>query len=541
MAAPDLVLLLSDPRCFPGAAPVQVIQTHISIVCLSGDRAYKFKKPLRLPFLDFSTLALRRHFCREEVRLNRRLCPDVYLGTSALRRTAAGLRVQPVGDDDGIDDVDVAVVMRRLPQERMLDRLLAGGAVTAPTIEQLARTVAAFHAAADRGAAVRAAGDPDRLVALAVANFTELAALPSVPVAPCLLHALAGASAAAFARDTPALRARAARGRVVDGHGDLHARNVCLCEPVAIYDCIEFAAGFRCVDVATEVAFLAMDLRYRGAPALADAFVAAYAAASHDDELPGLLPTLCCYRAMVRTKVAALAAGEPDLSPTDRAGAAASAIDHAQLAAAALLDDSSRWRARWLALCGPPGSGKSTLAAQLRRGTAWPCVSTDLVRKELAGLQPTQRGAPAHYTPAFTARTYAELFARAAALTPAGGAAATRTVVLDGNFASPERRAEAARAAAAAGAAFAVVHVDVPAATGRQRVADRAGDPARVSDAGPAEHDALRRQFVPPAATEGHDLVAVDGAATPPAAAAQLLAALLDAAPPRRASPTRPA
>src|SRR5262249_23356026 len=218
-----------------------------------------------------------------------------------------------------------------------------------------------FHAAADRGAEVRAAGDPDRLAALAAANFTELAAL-HVPLEPRLLRALECASAAAFARIAPVLRARAARGCVVDGHGDLHARNICMTDPVAIYDCIEFAAAFRCGDVATEVAFLAMDLRYRGAPALADAFVAAYAAASRDGELPDLLPTLCCYRAMVRTKVAALAAAEPELPAADRAGAGASAVDHAQLAAATLLDD----RARWLALCGPPGSGKSTLAAQLR-------------------------------------------------------------------------------------------------------------------------------------------------------------------------------
>ncbi|HZN39022.1 MAG TPA: hypothetical protein VFD82_09470 [Planctomycetota bacterium] len=162
-----LLASLGNPACFPHRpAAVEIVQTHMSIVCLAGELVYKLKKAVTFPFADFSRLSVRRRLCREEVRLNRRLCPDTYLGTAALRRTAAGgVAFSALGDDEGPGDLDVAVVMRRLPAQRMLDELVRHRAVCPAEIEALARHVAAFHARADRGPEVVRLADPHRLAA----------------------------------------------------------------------------------------------------------------------------------------------------------------------------------------------------------------------------------------------------------------------------------------------------------------------------------------------------------------------------------------
>lgn len=530
MTAEALLAELQRPACFPHApATVQIVQTHLSVVCLAGDLVYKLKKARRLPFVDFSSLAARRGFCREEVRLNRRLCPDTYLGCASLRRNSGVLHFAATGDDEGPDDLDVAVVMKRLPAERMLDVLVRDGHVDRREIEALARLVAAFHAAADHGPAVRATGDPDRLATFAAANFPELRAIPDHGLPLPLLAALERASGAAFAAILPLLRQRAATGRVVDGrvvdgHGDLHARNICMTDPPSVYDCIEFEPAFRCGDVATENAFLAMDLRYRGAPELATAYVDAYTAASGDAEQRSLLPPLVAYRAMVRAKVAAFAAAEPELPDADRRGARVSAFRHVLLAAAVTAETSPP---RWLVVCGPPASGKSRLCSLLADATRWPLVATDVVRKQLAGLQPTERGGAEIYTPEFSQRTYAEVLARATAATRAGA----RLVLLDGNFPTPAHRADAAAAATANGAAVVVVHVHVDAATAKARAEARATDPLATSDAGPAQLPALQARFQPPLPGEGLPIVALDGTLATETLAATVLASLLTATP----------
>ncbi|MCA8976631.1 MAG: phosphotransferase, partial [Planctomycetes bacterium] len=341
MAVLQLLEELADARCYPGAAAaapkVEIVQTHLSVVCLVGDRVYKLKKARRLPFVDFTGLDRRRAACRDEVRLNRRLCPTVYLGTAALRRHAEGLRFAELGDDVGAADLDVAVVMQRLPAGRMLDVLLAEQRVTPAEIEALARLVATFHAGAERGPEVIAAGSPRRLAEYAAANFTELSRIPGHGLPAPLLAALARRSAAAFAALLPTLERRSA-AHIVDGHGDLHARNVCLTKPPVVYDCIEFEPSFRCGDVATENAFLVMDLRYRAAARLARVYVDAYVAASGDREMVALLPVLAAYRAVVRAKVTALAAAEPELSDADRDGARGSSRRHLLLAAVLLIE-----------------------------------------------------------------------------------------------------------------------------------------------------------------------------------------------------------
>jgi aminoglycoside phosphotransferase family enzyme/predicted kinase len=521
--AEDHLAALADPACYPHPPDrVTVLQTHLSVVCLAGDFVYKLKKARALPFVDCTTLAARRHFCREEVRLNRRLCPSVYLGTAALRRTAAGaLQFAATGDDAGPADLDTAVVMQRLPAARMLDQLVAAGSASSNELADLGRCMAAFHAGAERTPEVARQGAPERLGEFASDNFAALAGHPALgPHAP-LLAALAKASATGFARVLPALRARAARGCIVDGHGDLHCRNICLTTPPTVYDCIEFAPAFRCGDVATENAFLVMDLRYRRAPELARAYLGAYTAASGDHDQAALLPWLCAYRALVRAKVAALAQAEPELPADDRAAAADSVGKHLELAAGLLLESRAPL---WVAVAGPPATGKSTLGEELQQRFGWPHHRTDALRKQLAGL-PEEAPAPAAlYCADATERTYAALAAAARRSTAEGAA----VVLLDGNFARRAQRAALRAAAQAAGAAlgFAVLQLDVAAAC--RRAALRRPGPGQASDADAAVTARLHREYEWPGGDEGDGRV-VPAAAPDAVLRAQVLAHLLDA------------
>jgi len=512
---------LRDPRCYPNAPhDVRIVQTHLSVVCITDDVVYKLKKAIALPFADFTTLAARRHMCREEVRLNRRLCPDTYLGTASLRRDGGRLVFSAIDADDRDDDLDVAVVMRRLPQERMLDELLQDGDVTRDEVEGLAALVAEFHAGADRGEQARSNGDPDKLAAFAADNFTDLKQVADHGLHVPLLDATAAASARDFRALLPALRERCAAGRVVDGHGDLHARNVCMTSPPTVYDCIEFEPAFRCGDVATEVAFLTMDLRYRGAPELARAFTRAYVNASGDDALPRLLPTLESYRAMVRAKVAAMAAAEPELREQDRAASRVSARRHLWLAACTAIETRGPW---WVVVCGPPASGKSRLAARLAEASSWPHLATDVTRKQLAGLAPTEHAAPEHYTREFSDRTYDAVFAAAARATRDGGP----VVLLDGNFATEARRAAAAAAARDVGAQLSVAFVHVDVETARVRAAARRHDRGNVSDADVDVTDELHAAFVPPTSDEARLLARLDGTSATDDLVDELLTAML--------------
>ncbi|HLQ38660.1 MAG TPA: AAA family ATPase [Planctomycetota bacterium] len=504
---------LRDPACYPDRPDhVELVQTHISVVCLAGDRVYKLKKALRLPFLDCSTAAQREFFCHEELRLNRRLCPAVYLDVVPLVRTPDGLRFGAPGTP-----IEHAVQMRRLPRERMLDELLRLGQVGAAEITRLAAVIADFHARCEHGPGVTAAGAPEQLRALALANFTELQALQDHGLDAALLAALATRTHADFAALLPLLERRAAEGRIVDGHGDLHARNICLTEPPAVYDCIEFSAAFRCGDVATENAFLCMDLRYRGNRALADAYAQAYAAHSSDHGQLALLPMLLRYRAMVRAKVATMAAAEPELPAGDRAGARSSAQAHVQLAAVSAIEQHGPL---WLLVCGVPGSGKSALGGELARRSDWPLFATDPLRKELAGLPATARAGNEQYTQQRSDRVYGELLRRAAA-------AFAPVVLLDGNFPDPSRRAQALAAARARGARLLVAQLEVPDAVALERLRQRATADTDASDAGPAQFAALRTRFVPPAAGEGFAVVRVAAAGALATTVDALLVALL--------------
>jgi hypothetical protein len=514
---PGLLRALAERGCYPHQPEdVQVLQTHISVVCLAGDLVYKLKKPVRLPFVDFSTVARRRYWCEQELVLNRRLCPQIYLDVVPLFRTTPGWSFVGPGEV-----VDHAVRMRRLPEARMLDRLLPGGGVDARAIAALARQVADFHRRDQRSPATLRHGHPDHLLGFWADNFRETQALVPAVFDAALHGALAAHARQDGERLRPVLLRRWRHGFVVDGHGDLHARNICMTDPPAIYDCLEFAPRLRCLDVAVENAFLVMDLRYRGRQDLARVYLDAYIAETGDSEQRALLPPLVCYRALVRSKVAALAALDADLPPADRDGAKASAQRHFVLAGAAALDDDGPLL---LAAIGLPASGKSHVFARLAADCGLPLLQSDRVRKELAGLPAATRGGGELYAPAVVERVYDELIARGLR-----AARDARSVALvDATFVDPRRREQLEKAASRAGVRWLWCWFDVDDATARARLARRRDDPGAISDAGLEVYERMRERFVSPAA--GAQLVRVDGGAPAAASCGAILAAAVNAA-----------
>lgn len=326
---PPLVRALLRPEAYPHpAGDLRLIETHISWVVLAGRYAYKLKKPVNFGFLDFSTLERRLADCQDEVRLNRRLCPDLYLGVVAVTRQDGQFVVGGRGEL-----AEPAVWMRRLPQTGMLTHLLATGAADAPLLRRVARRLARFHASAATGPGVDAYGAPATLRANWEENFQQTAPFLGRTLAATDYHAIAGYVLRFLADQDELLRARVAAGRIREGHGDLHAESVCVAgRRLYLFDCLEFNPRFRCADVAAEVAFLAMDLDRYARPDLAEAFVQAYVRASGDRDLPRLLDFYRCYRAYVRGKVLSFRLDQPGLSPEQAEQVAAQARGYFELA-----------------------------------------------------------------------------------------------------------------------------------------------------------------------------------------------------------------
>lgn len=509
--SPELLARLEEPDCFPGVpSPVEIRQTHLSVVCLAGEFVYKLKKPVRLPFVDFSTLQLRKHFCDEEVRLNRRLCPDVYLDVVPLFRTTNG--TWSFRESEG-EVVDYAVRMKRLPEKLLMDRLLEEDVVTEEQVREIARIVARFHR--------QSQPTPDVLKAGSSATQRD-AILENFRVSPetfdqQLHQAVEARARADLDQLTPILDERAKRGLIVDGHGDLHARNICLTDPPTIFDCIEFKPEFRCGDVATENAFMIMDLIYRGHPELARAYLETYIEESGDEEQRRLLPMLVSYRAMVRAKVAALTAGDADVAAEERRHASDSATRHLQLAASSALDAD---RVLIIA-CGLPGTGKSYLCQAIAERSGWPIVSSDPIRKELAGFPPSTRLPSKFYRPAFSKKTYDEVIRRTIERLHSGCA------IADANFPSAELRAQAAAAGHKVGARPVIVWVTAPDSVVHARLRKRAADDTATSDADIEVYEKLKTAFDSPANDEAVDLIQLDGSRSLDENLNQLFAELL--------------
>jgi len=495
---PPFLQALLRPELHPHATTIDLVQTHISYVVLAGDDVYKIKKPVRFAFLDFSTLDRRHHFCREEVRLNRRLAPDTYLGVKAI--CAQGDRFTLAGED-AAGAVEYAVHMRRLPEDRMLTTLLERNAVRTELIDALAARLADFHAAAEAGEAVARGGDPAVLRQLADDDFGEVDAFHGETIA-------AGDDAAIrqfvhdFLREHEALlRRRQTEGRIRDGHGDLHADHVCCTTPLVIFDCVEFNPQFRHRDVAAEIAFLAMDLVYRRRADLADRLVARYAELTGDADLPALVPFYACHRAYIRGKVDSLKSAEAEVGAAERAEARRSAAAHFALA----YRYTWSYAPRLVVVVGLSGTGKSTVAAALQARTGFTHINSDATRKRLAGVPLTARPGVELYTPARSAATYAAMYA-AAAEALAGGLGA----ILDATFQRRIDRDRARAVARRAGVPILFVECVGPPEQVRRRLAERERRGDDASDADWSIHEQQRMRYEPFAADEVHERYVAD-------------------------------
>jgi aminoglycoside phosphotransferase family enzyme/predicted kinase len=433
-----LIEALSDPAAYPGpVGAVEVRHTHISVVFLAGPHAYKVKKPVEFGFLDFSTPAKRRHDCEEEVRLNRRLAPDVYLGVVAVTQSDAGVRVEGGGEV-----VEWAVKMRRLPDEATLQDRLHRGEVGVEVVEALARKIAAFHARAESGPRIAAFGRFAVVARNARENFEQAAAHVGTTVSNAVFARARALTETALARLHDVMEGRAERGVPRDTHGDLRLGHVYYFpdrEPpddLIVIDCIEFSERFRFADPVSDMAFLVMGLAFQGRRDLARAFAEAYFRASGDDEGRAVLPFYTAYRAAVRGKVEGLKLTRTEIPEAERSAALAKARG-SWLLALGELEEPGR-RPCLVLIGGLPGTGKSTLARALAEHSGFRVIRSDSVRKELAGVgrgQSPSAFGEGIYTAEWTERTYAECLRRAEGLLFEG-----QRVLIDASF-----RAEAHR------------------------------------------------------------------------------------------------
>jgi aminoglycoside phosphotransferase family enzyme/predicted kinase len=468
------VRALGDPSLYPHRpASVEARQTHISRIFLAGDFVYKLKKPVRFPFVDYSTPELRRRWCLAEVELNRRLAPSTYLGVALVRRRGPGFELGAVGDLAG-DAEDSLVVMRRLPEEEMLDRRLARGAAGAVELDRVAAKLAEFHArSAERGDPY---GLPATIEETVRANLSECTPFAGDTVSESRLASLEAYVCSYCARSSERLWRRVRQGRIRDGHGDLRAEHVCLAPRLEIFDCIEFSERLRSIDVASEIAFLAMDLDFLGYPLLAEAFAASYAKASGDGETIELLPFYECYRAVVRGKVESLRSREAEVEPEGRRHARGLAQRYFRIAARLAAGPRAP---ELIVVCGLSGSGKSTAARVLGDVTGFPVASSDVARKDLAGVarfaHPDEETARTLYGADFTRRTYEALGRQTDEWLRSG-----RGVVLDATFREASERRAMTAIAEAHGAPVVFVECRAPEDRVRERLRARRDD---VSDA----------------------------------------------------------
>ena len=469
-----LIDALSRPEAYPHPVDaVEVHQTHISVVFLAGPFAYKIKKPVNLGFLDFSTLDKRKYFCEEEVRLNRRLAPQVYLGVVPIvsePEALAKVGNKSLAHAAGSEVIEWAVQMKRLPSEATLESRLERGEVTDEQVCALAERVASFHRNAEHNDRISSFGRFAVVAQNARDNFTQTLSHVGLTVSTEVYERVRTLTETHLIKYHDLIEARAGRNVPRDTHGDFHLDHVYLFPDEAppndlvIIDCIEFADRFRFADPIADMAFLTMDLAFHGRRDLARLFADAYFQASGDAEGRKLLPFYAAYRAVVRAKVEGMELNEPEIDPAERLAAEQRARAHWLLALGEL--ETPECRPALVLMAGLPGTGKSTLARSLAQAANFSVLRSDVVRKELTVGMPGNI-----YSDAWTERTYAELLKRCEGILRQGN-----RVIVDANFLDSRQREPFLRLARRWGVPVLLIHCTTAPEVAMARLQSRRND-----------------------------------------------------------------
>jgi hypothetical protein len=538
----QLIEELSRPDAYlESVETVELRQTHISVVFLAGTHVYKVKKPVQLPFLDFSTLQQRKLFCDQEVRLNRRLAPDVYLGVVPIYSTPAGLRVGdiPTEGKPGNDPiVEWAVWMTRLPEENTFASRMEREELTDTQVEKLALRIADFHQASrdqdrstpdpSKAARILECGSFDRIATAVLDNLVFARQQIGQTIAATVYERLLGATEQALERLKGLIERRVAGGMIRDLHGDLHLDHVYLFEDqsppadLVIVDCIEFNDAFRFIDVVADIAFCTMDLLRHGHRGLARTLTRKYFDATGDQEGTRLLPFYTAYRAAVRGKVDSITSLEAEVPRPQREAAAARATAYWLLALGEL--ESAEQCPMLVLATGLPGTGKSTLASGLTQQMNFRWIRSDAVRKDLAsqaGLEVTAEPSEYQagiYTTEWTDRTYAECLRQAMSALRLG-----ERVVVDATFVEEHRRQEFLAGAVQLGVPAVWLLCDAAPDLVRDRLAKRRDD---VSDADWSIYTKAAAAWQPPSVSSQRSLVTIDANQNPELMLAQAITAV---------------
>ena len=478
---PVLIQALLDPRCYPHpVAEVRLLETHISWLLLTGTYAYKVKKPVRLEFVDFHSLELRRHYCLEELRLNRRFAPSLYLDVVTITGTTAHPQVEGAGEP-----IEYAVKMREFSQADQFDVRLAHGGVEPAHIDKLADTCARFHAVA--AIAPPAYGTAAALLDPALANFATIQSLLDDTPVRSRIAELERWTRGEHARRTATFAARSRDGRIRECHGDLHLGNIALIdgEPT-LFDCIEFNEAFRWIDVMNEMAFAVMDLSGRGRPELGQRLLNRYLEASGDYAGLAVLAFYLVYRALVRAKVDCIRASQPDLASSTRDQLWQDFTERIGLA-----ESFARCGQPFLAItCGLAGSGKTHASQSALERTNAIRIRSDVERKRLCGLEPCEPSGSGIglgiYSQEMNDRTFARLAELARTVIAAG-----YPVIVDAAFIRRERRAPFQSLANSLGVPFVIISCSAADEVLAKRIAQRQ---AEGRDASEATVEILREQ-----------------------------------------------
>jgi uncharacterized protein len=499
---------------------VRLIETHVSFIFLTDRFVYKVKKPVDYGFLNFTTVDRRRFYCEEEVRLNSRLCPELYLGVVELRESAEGAGFTGQGKV-----IDYAVKMKRLPEQRMLSHLLERNEVSAGEMAQLGAFIGKFHDNAQRGERIASFGSIPSIRRNWEENFSQAAPFQEETLRAQDLSLLRRWVERFLAANETLLAERVAGGFIRECDGDLHVGNICLGDSICIFDCIEFNERFRYIDTASDIAFLLMDLEYAGRRDLAPPFLQGYRQQTGDRVPPELLGFYMGYRAFVRGKVKSFLLKEPGLPPAQLSEAKSEAARYFRLARGCALRE--RLRPALIITCGLMGSGKSAVALEIGFQLGVRVERSDLVRKSLpspAAGPPARDAASGElydggsYAPCYNEATYRALLQRARQELQAG-----RGVIIDATF---RRRSDRERFRALAqelSLPFFIIETRCPERLIRERLEKRRLDPDEPSEATWQLFPSQKAEFEAPAEGES---IAVDGSLPLPRAVDQALKGL---------------